>query len=174
MTGEYVCLTYNRSETYTVYHSKLACQVNLRSMMLFVCPDLSPSCLFHCHHRGVDKFVGLWGWDVEYCCTLYFYGRLSKYLHNYMHLRTPSPLSTPLHHPWGVSSPVLNQGLNGQPHHSCLNLPATSPLQTNTFGVHQHGQAFNYRRHSIITVMVNMKQVKTIACVTGNTQFVIV
>jgi len=123
--------------------------------MLFVCPDLSPSCLFHCHHvhRGVDKFVRLWGWDVEYCCTLYFYGRLSKYLHNYMHLRTPSPSSTPLHHPWGVSSPVLNPGLNGQPHHSCLNLPATSPLQTNTFGVHQHGQAFNYRRHSIITVM---------------------
>jgi len=88
----YICLMYNRSETYTVYHSKLACPpVNLRSMMLFVCPDLSPSCLFHCHHRGVDKFVRLWGWDVEYCCTLYFQGRLSKYLHNYMHLRTPLP-----------------------------------------------------------------------------------
>ena len=71
MTGEYVCLTYNRSETYTVYHSKLACTCPPVSMMLFVCPDLLPSCLFHCHHRGVDKFVRLWGWDVEYCCTLY-------------------------------------------------------------------------------------------------------
>jgi len=71
MTGEYVCLMYNRSETYTVYHSKLACPpVNLRSMMLFVCPDLSPSCLFHCHHRGVDKFVGLGCWVLLYIVFL--------------------------------------------------------------------------------------------------------
>ena len=34
MTGDNVCLMYSQSETYTVYHSKLACQVNLRSMML--------------------------------------------------------------------------------------------------------------------------------------------
>ena len=43
------------------------------------------------YFTGVDKLIRLWGWDVEYCCTLYFYGRLSKYLHNYMHLRTPHP-----------------------------------------------------------------------------------
>ena len=155
MTGEYVCLTYNRSETYTVYHSKLACPpVNLRSMMLFVCPVLSPSCLFHCHHRGVDKFVRLWGWDVEYCCTLYFQGRLSKYLHYNMHLRIPLPfVYTPLQHPWGVSSPVLNQGLNGQPHHSVFGFASHGSTADKyvwcspTWAGIQLSQAFNYHSH---------------------------
>jgi len=50
----------------------------------------------------------------NYCCALYFEGRISKYLHNYMHLKHPAPHSYKLvytsgqSHPWSTVFWVWN------------------------------------------------------------------
>ena len=131
--------------SHVAWPKPMACQLSAcctsnekRSMMLFVCPDLSPSCLFHCHYRDVDEFVRLWGWDVEYCCTLYFQGRLSKYLHNYMHLRTPLPFVYTLASSLGSELSSTESRAEQTTPPLVFGFASPSPLQTNMFGVHQH------------------------------------